>query len=156
MPKQNGFTLIEVMVVIFFLTLGTALMGATFSKHAKRKADIVAIKDMLTLASRESLNDASHYGMHYDSLMNTIGWFEDENNDDLFSSTDTLKGIISLTPGSKLFVIDSDSLMAFDICFKKNGATASELSYDLTYVGPLKDTINFQVIAASGILENGI
>jgi prepilin-type N-terminal cleavage/methylation domain-containing protein len=154
--QASGFTLIEVVVVVSCLGLGFALLAGSLFKGSTRKADSQAVKSMLSLASRRSLNEARHICMHYDSVSAMVGTFEDSNEDDIFNGVDTLRSQYKLRQGSTISILDSDSAKGLDICFRKNGATSSELSYELTLVSAAKDTTRLRVIAASGITQGGL
>jgi prepilin-type N-terminal cleavage/methylation domain-containing protein len=152
----SGFTLIEVLVVLVCLGLGTSILAGSLFKGTTRKADQQAYKSLLIMASKRSLNEASHYGVHYDSITGVIGLFEDLGSDGSFNGLDTLKSQYRLHSGTKISILDSDSLSAVDICFRKNGATSEEVSYAINMIRIEGDTATLQVIAASGITQGGL
>ena len=153
--KQGGFTLVEMMVAVLIIGLGLGILAGSFLGRSKRTADLEAIKSLIQLAARRSVVEARHFGVHFDSTLHTAGLFEDRNNDDLFSGTDTLISVARLYPLSKLKVSTTAATAMSDICFKKNSSTSSGHSFELKYIGSTGDTTRLQVIAASGrILGN--
>jgi prepilin-type N-terminal cleavage/methylation domain-containing protein len=148
--KQRGFTLVELMIIIVILGLGTGLFAASFEKKAKKRGDIYALKSMLLLASRQSVIDGLHFGIHYSASTHSVGMFQDHDEDNSFDNTDTLTRAFTLDPTASVTVVNSNNAAASDVCFKKNGAVANLLSYTVTYVGNQSDTTKLLVIAASG------
>jgi Tfp pilus assembly protein FimT len=148
--SQGGFTLPELMVILVFLGMGTALTAKTLINRAERRADVEDIKSIITLASRRSLVESRHFGVHYDSTLNTFGLFEDIAKDNSFNGVDTLISVVKMDKLAKLTMINSDGSSLKDMCFKKNGTLAPEISFQISYMGRYQDTTRFQVIAASG------
>ncbi len=150
LKKQNGFTLVEVMVIMILLSIGTGVFAKGLLSKAKKRADVDALKALINLASRRSLIESKHFGVHFNPSANTIGLFEDKDKDNIFGGTDTLVSIVKCAFNSSLGLIDSKNVVATDLCFKKNGSVASDLSYQVNYVAPAGDSSKFQIIAASG------
>lgn len=148
--KERGFTLVEMMVALLLIGLGTAAFAGSFLGRSKRMADLEAVKSLIDIAARRSVVEARHFGVHFDSSLHTAGLFEDRNNDDRFSGTDTLSSIARLYPLSKLKLTTSGSVSLADVCFKKNGSTSSGNSFELKYISSTGDTARLQIIAASG------
>jgi prepilin-type N-terminal cleavage/methylation domain-containing protein len=148
--RQAGFTLVEVMTVLVILSIGMALGARGLMSRTERRADVDAVKSMLNLASRRSLVESRHFGIHFNPTLKTAALFEDQNKDNLFDGTDTVVSLVKCNPNSGLGVVDVANVAATDVCFKKNGAVATDNSYQLTYVAPAGDTAKLQIIAASG------
>jgi prepilin-type N-terminal cleavage/methylation domain-containing protein len=151
--KERGFTLVEMMVALLLIGLGTAAFAGSFLGRSKRMADLEAVKSLIDLAARRSVVEARHFGVHFDSTLHTASLFEDRNNDDLFNGTDTLSSVARLYPLSKLKLATSGSASRSDICFKKNGSTSTGNSFELKYIGSTGDTTRLQIIAASGRIQ---
>jgi prepilin-type N-terminal cleavage/methylation domain-containing protein len=150
--SQRGFTLVELIagLVIASLSLTVLVMGLV--GRAKRAADLDSVKNLITMASRRSVAEAKHYGVHFDSTLHTAGLFEDRNSDNSFSGSDTLSAITRLNPLGSLSIANTSATRFSDVCFKKNGATGSGDSFELVYVGDNGDSAKMQIIAASGRL----
>lgn len=148
--SQKGYTLVELMIVIVVMGLGTGIFATTLTKKNHKRADTSAIKMILAQSSRQSIMEGKHYGIHYDAATRIVGLFKDVDEDDIFNGTDTLSTVIQLQSTATLNIVSSEGNAVEDICFKKNGAVAPELSYQLNYVNTLGDTAYLQVIAASG------
>ena len=148
--NQKGLTLVELMVVLLLLGVSTSLMANSLISRSKKSADVDAIKSLLNLAARRSVIEAKHFGVHFDSTQHTASLFEDINNDDLYSGTDTLAMLAKLNPLTKVLIATTASVPLTDICFKKNGATSTGNSFEITYLPMKGDTVKMQVIAASG------
>lgn len=147
---SSGFTLVELVVFLAIMSVGTVLAARTLINRAERREDVEAVKSMVTLASRRSLTESRHFGVHYDSTNQTIGLFEDIAKDNAFNGLDTLISIYKLDTLSKMRMVNSLGQSSKDMTFKKNGTLAPEISFQLDYVGHYKDTATLQVIAASG------
>ena len=154
MKNKAGFTLIELLVVIIILGIGARVLAKSLLDKALKGSNRDSFKSLLIQASRKSLTEARHYGVHYDSTTKIIGVFRDLNADETFNSADTLMTATKLNARSIVKILNSDGGVVKDICFKKNGSTSTGKSYSITYKGVGKDTFALQVIAASGqILE---
>jgi Tfp pilus assembly protein PilE len=150
-PRPSaGFTLVELVVFIAIMGMGTMLAARTFMNRAGRRADVDGIKALITLASRRSLTESRHFGVHYDSTNQTIGLFEDVAKDNLFNGFDTLTSILKIDTLATMRLVNSLGQSSKDMTFKKNGTLAPEISFQLDYVGRYHDTCTLQIIAASG------
>jgi Tfp pilus assembly protein PilE len=147
---SGGFTLIELMVFLAIMSMGTVLAARTLMNRAARREDVEAVKSMITLASRRSLTESRHFGVHYDSTNKTMGFFEDVSKDNIFNGYDTLSTIFKLDTLSTMRMVNSLGQSSKDMTFKKNGTLAPEISFQLDYVGRYHDTATLQIIAASG------
>jgi prepilin-type N-terminal cleavage/methylation domain-containing protein len=150
MKNQGGFSLVELMTVITIMSIGTGIFAKSLLSKAQKRADVDAVKSMLTQASNQSLVRAKHFGIHFNLELKTAGIFEDLDKDNIFNGSDTVISYVRYNPNADLAVADADDVPTLDICFKKNGAVSSDNSYELTYVAATGDTAKLQIIAASG------
>jgi prepilin-type N-terminal cleavage/methylation domain-containing protein len=148
--KERGFTLVEMMVVLFIFSLSTAVFARSLLGRAKKSVDVNAVKSMLNLAARKSVVESKHFGVHFDSTLHTASLFVDRNDDDVFNGTDTLSSVARLSPLGKVDLSSTAASPTRDLCFKKNGAVSSGNSFEIVLKGANGDYSKLTVIAASG------
>lgn len=147
---QGGFTLMETMTVMVIMSIGMGVYAKGLLSKAEKRADLDAVKSMLNLASRRSLVESKHFGIHFNSNLKTVALFEDQAKDNAFNGTDTVISLVKCNPNSAISLADIANVVTPDLCFKKNGAVSTDNSYELTYVAPSGDSAKIQIIAASG------
>jgi len=148
--SQRGYTLVELMVVVVLLGIGTGLSARGLYSKAQKRVDIDAVKGLINLASRRSLIESKHFGIHFNPDQKTAGLFEDIGKDNIFNNSDTIVAMIKCNPNSNINFVDQSNSPAQDLCFKKNGGVSDDKSYQLTYLAAAGDSSKIQIIAASG------
>jgi hypothetical protein len=136
--------------LMVLMSIGTGYFAKGLLSKAEKRADVYAVESILSLASRRSLVESKHFGIHFNKGLKTAGLFEDVDKDNLFNHVDTLISLVKCNPNSGISMVDDASNAAVDVCFKKNGGVASDNSFEFTYVAPAGDTAKLQIIAASG------
>lgn len=150
LSAARGYTLVELMVVIVLLGIGTGVAARGIYSKTQKRVDVEAMKGLINLASRRSLIESKHFGIHFNPSTKTAGLFEDTGKDNIYNNSDTIISIIKCNPNSSLTFVDQSNNIASDICFKKNGAVSDDKSYQLSYLAPAGDSSKIQIIAASG------
>lgn len=150
--KQSGMTLIESLVCIIILGLVAMLCAGMQSLHkaANRYSDIRTIPLIVYTASHHALYQQTYWGLHYDSLSNTLGLFKDDNKNRLRDPYEPLVECQAMAHGSRIVIQDDADLGYSDITFNRIGTPAIRESFAISYISANGDTTVYGVQAATG------